>query len=223
MPEISSAQVKICGIRDATSALAANEAGATAIGFMLAPSRRQIDPSTVREILDRLPAARPRTVGVVINEPAETLRRLFADSWLDVIQLSGDEEPSILDELPVRTWKALRFPLGTDSDTARRSIDPWFDHPRPVEAVLIDASVPGRYGGTGHVADWALAAELAREYPLILAGGLTPETVAAAIDVVRPFGVDVSSGVESNGAKDPVRIRAFVAAALATFASIHVS
>ena len=213
--------VKICGLRDAPSALVAAAAGTTAIGFILAPSRRRVNPAAVREILSCLPndAGRPLAVGVVVNESAATMRRLIDETGLNLVQLAGDEEPSILNDLAVRTWKVMRFSFGSDVEAARRSMDPWFDHPRPAEAVLIDASVPGRYGGSGHVADWTLAAELARQYPVILAGGLTPENVAAAIDVVRPRGVDVSSGVETKGAKDPVRIREFVTAAAAAFAS----
>ena len=213
--------MKICGLRDTTSALAASEAGATAIGFMLAPSRRRIAPTGAREILERLPIGTglPLAVGVVVNESPVSISRLVDETGLDLIQLSGDEEPSVLDNLQIRIWKVLRFPAGTGLDGARRAIEPWFDHARPVEAILLDASVAGHYGGTGHVADWDLAAHLAREYPVILAGGLNPENVATAIDVVRPFGVDVSSGVETDGIKDPARITAFVHSALAAFGS----
>jgi phosphoribosylanthranilate isomerase len=213
--------IKICGIRDVPAALVATEAGATAIGFVLAPSRRRIDPSAVRDILDCMPSVRPQAVGVVVNETSATICRVVAESGIDVVQLAGDEEPSLLDELPFRTWKVMRFPVGSDKDTARRTIDPWLEHQRPVEAVLLDASVPGVYGGSGHAADWELAAELAREYPVILAGGLNPQNVGKAIDAVRPCGVDVSSGVESEGVKNPARIRTFVGSAQTAFASIH--
>lgn len=210
--------IKICGIRDATVAVVAMAAGADAIGFMLAPSRRRIDPAAVTAILSAMPADRPLAVGVVVNESPSAIDEIVRMSGIDIVQLSGDEAPATLAEIELPVWKALRFPAGTTFDDASRMVESWLAAPRPAQAVLIDASVPGQYGGTGHVADWDLAALLALRYPVVLAGGLTPGNVAGAIGSVRPTGVDVSSGVEVDGAKDPVRIAAFIEASRAAFA-----
>lgn len=210
--------IKICGLQDAQSVRGTVWSGASALGFMLAPSRRRIEPEAIAAILSELPAERPLTVGVVVNESPGAIDEIVRVSGVDVIQLSGDESPDLLDGIDHTVWKALRFPAGTTVEQASRIVESWLSPPRPAEAVLIDASVPGRYGGTGHTADWELVARLAESYPVILAGGLTPANVGGAIDAVRPFGVDVSSGVEVDGSKDPGLIQAFIDASLRAFA-----
>ncbi len=209
--------IKIDGFRDAPSATAAVAAGAGAIGFILAPSRRQISPESIAAILGELSAGRPPVVGVFVNESPGAIDDIVRVSGVDVIQLAGDELPSILDRLDYPIWKALRFEAGTTIDEASRIVESWLSPSRPVQAVLVDAAVPGVYGGSGHVADWDLAAGLAERYPIILAGGLTPENVADAIEAVRPMGVDVSSGVEVDGLKSPARIEAFIDESRAAF------
>jgi len=202
--------IKICGVRSVDIALAAGNAGATTIGFMLAPSKRQVTVARIREILGAMPGARPEAAAVMVNPSAGEVASAIDHAGVEIVQLSGDEDPSILDDLDTTVWKAVRFAPGTTVDDARRSIDPWLDHRRPVTNILVDAAVTGRYGGTGHRADWDLAAALAELYPLILAGGLKPGNVEDAIIAVRPLGVDVSSGVETDGAKDPPLIHDFV-------------
>ncbi len=209
--------IKIDGFRDVIAAKAAVAAGAGAIGFILAASRRQISPESIAAILAELPAVRPPVVGVFVNESPGAIDDIVGVSGVDVIQLAGDELPSILDRLDYPVWKALRFAAGTTIDEASRVVESWLSPSRPVQAVIVDAAVPGSYGGSGHVADWDLAAGLAETYPVILAGGLTPANVANAIEAVRPMGVDVSSGVEVDGAKDPARIRAFIDESRAAF------
>jgi len=127
---------------------------------------------------------------------------------LDAIQLSGDEACALVSQLPgIALLKAIRID-GAPSEAG------WLEaHHAPEVRLLVDAHVPGSYGGAGVLADWGRAAELARRRSIMLAGGLTPENVDAAIRQVRPWGVDVSSGVETNGLKDVAKIRAFVAAA----------
>lgn len=194
------------------------EAGASALGFMLADSRRKIEPHSIVNILSALPSARPSAVGVVVNESPGAIDEIVRLSGIDIVQLSGDESPEILGEIKYPVWKALRFPAGTTLEAASRIVESWLSPQRPVAAILIDAAVPGRYGGSGHKANWELATHLARKYPVILAGGLSPENVAEAIGTVRPLGVDVSSGVEVDGSKDAVRIQDFVDASREAFA-----
>jgi len=214
--------LKICGVRDARTARAAIAAGAGALGFMFAESRRQVSPADVAPILAELPVERPSAVGVVVNPTASDLRGFVDEAGVDVIQLSGDESPDLLGEVDVPVWKALRFEVGTTLDEASRTVEPWLTAVRPVAAILIDAAAPGQYGGSGHRADWDLAARLAERYPVILAGGLSPKNVAVAIAQVRPMGVDVSSGVERDGVKDAGLIQDFLAASRAAFAKVDV-
>lgn len=202
--------IKICGLRDSPTAQAAVASGAGALGFMLAESRRRIVPGSIANILSALPADRPPAVGVVVNESPARIDDIVHDSGIDIVQLSGDEPPEILEELDHTVWKALRFPPGTTLSQASRIVESWLGPRKPVAAVLIDAAVPGRYGGTGHTADWKLASLLAQTYPVILAGGLSPSNVAEAIETVRPIGVDVSTGVEVDGSKDTALIREFI-------------
>lgn len=204
--------VKICGIRDRNAADVAVRAGASTIGVMLAPSSRRISPDTAREIAS---GKEVPVVGVVVNEPEGSLHDVIARTGIDIVQLSGDEAPDLLDTIEIPVIKTIRVAAGGIVDDAKRLIDPWLDHRRPVMAILLDAHVEGQYGGTGRRTDWTIAAALAGTYPIILAGGLTAANVGEGIRQVAPYGVDVSSGVETNGNKDHSKIRAFVASARA--------
>jgi phosphoribosylanthranilate isomerase len=207
--------VKICGLREAAHACAAADAGADMLGLMLAPSRRQVQISDVvhiREALERRSSqgrGRPQLVGVFVNAAAREIRAALA-AGLDAAQLSGDEPLDCLDELEgVALIKAVRLAGGAGERD-------WIEHgPGRQVRLLVDAHVPGSYGGTGVTGDWSGAAQLAQQLPILLAGGLTPENVGAAVRNVRPWGVDVSSGVETDGSKDIAKIRAFIAAARA--------
>jgi phosphoribosylanthranilate isomerase len=208
--------VKICGLRTLEHALAAAEAGADLIGFMFAPSRRQVEPQLAAAIGRAVRAAaasggRPtRLVGVFVNEAPEHMLAIADLCGLDALQLSGDEPSSIQDQLPDRMLiKAVRL------NGAAHELAWLHSAASPRIQYLVDAHVPGSYGGAGVLANWEGAAELAREQEVLLAGGLTPDNVDAAIRRVRPWGVDVSSGVETDGSKDVAKIRAFVAAAQA--------
>jgi phosphoribosylanthranilate isomerase len=199
-------RIKICGIQDEAAAHAAAQAGADAIGLVFAPSRRQVDLAAARRIAASLPPFVTR-VGVVVNEPLERLRALVDGVRLDAVQLHGDESPRYCEAvgaLGITVIKAVRV-VGPLDVAALRAL--------PVAAVLLDAYRPGRRGGTGEPFDWRHGAAVARVMPTILSGGLTVENVAAGIATVRPYGVDVSTGVETEGRKDPGKIRAFVAAA----------
>jgi phosphoribosylanthranilate isomerase len=210
-------RVKICGIQDETAALAAAEAGADAVGLIFAPGRRQVDLAQARRIGAALPPFVTK-VGVVVNEPLERVRALIDGVRLDVVQLHGDEDAAYCRaarDLGVTVIKAVQVAGPPDVDSLRSL---------PVAAVLLDTYRPGIRGGSGETFDWSLAAPLAGAMRVILSGGLSPENVAAGVAVVRPYGVDVSSGVEIDGRKDPAKIRAFVAAARAAdtrFSEVH--
>ena len=199
-------RVKICGIRDIATASVAADAGATAIGLIFAPeSRRRVSLADAAQICRSLPPFIAR-VGVVVNEPLDGLRALIDQVGLDTVQLHGDEEPEFCDRvraLGVKVIKALSVSGPVDLDQARAY---------PVSAVLLDTYRTGQRGGTGEPFDWAYARPVAAALPVILSGGLSPQNVAAGIESVRPYGVDVSSGVETDGVKDPKKIRAFVVA-----------
>ena len=203
--------VKICGMRTIEHALAAAEAGADMLGLVFAPSRRQISPDQAISIVKALRATpgtrRPQLVGLFVNEAPQRMLEIARQCHLDTIQLSGDEGTDLAGELlGYRLLKAVRL-------DGRPGEQGWLaDGQAPAAQLLIDAHVPGAYGGTGMLADWGRAAELARRRPIMLAGGLAPENVGAAIRQVQPWAVDVSTGVETDGVKDSAKIRAFVAA-----------
>ena len=195
--------VKVCGLTCVEDARAAQEMGADCLGFVLhADSPRGIDPARMWRILDRLPGS-VRAVAVVVNETRRYVERLMADGPLRAVQLHGEERGEDLQDLPVALWRAVRFEM--DGRISPAPAD-W-----SVERWVVDAAVPGARGGTGKTADWAAAAEWARRACVMLAGGLTPENVGAAIRAVAPAGVDVASGVEREpGRKDYPRMRAFI-------------
>lgn len=215
--------VKICGIRDVDAAAIASRAGANLLGFMLVDnSRRKVDPELIRDVRQHLAIVEKRAtlVGVTVNETLQTLAQIVKRGQVDVIQLSGDEDPGLLDDIDVPVIKTLHLTNEMRVDDLRRRADAWLDHRRPVWALLIDAKVGGRYGGTGTLVDWSVAASLSEQVPLILAGGLTPGNVVEGIATVLPKGVDVSSGVEIDGAKDHTLIETFVTRARQAFSAL---
>lgn len=210
--------VKICGIQDVIHARVAALARADMLGFMLAPSRRRTSAQTIRKIRHTLRAEGHELllVGVFVNSSPDEINEAVAVAGLDVAQLSGDEPPEVIDQVTVPVIKAVRPAAHAPETELLRSADLWFDRARPVRAFLVDAHVPGSYGGSGTLADWTAAALLARRYPVLLAGGLNLDNVTEAIASVRPLGVDVSSGVEVGGVKHSALIEAFVVAARAS-------
>ncbi|MHB1415394.1 MAG: phosphoribosylanthranilate isomerase [Chloroflexota bacterium] len=201
-------QVKICGLMDEKSAIAAAAAEADMLGFVFAPSRRRVPPALAREAIlavrVALPQARrPRMVGVFVDECPLLVDTIAAYCGLDYVQLSGHEDPAYVQRL--QTPAIVARPA--TASLAATQVAPF----RQAGAlILLDAMSAAARGGTGKKCDWAAAAVAARTGPILLAGGLTPENVAEAIRTVRPSGVDVSSGVETEGRKDPVKIAAFV-------------
>ncbi|HEX7316738.1 MAG TPA: phosphoribosylanthranilate isomerase [Pyrinomonadaceae bacterium] len=198
-------RVKVCGITNLADALAALEAGADMLGFnFYARSPRRVAPAVARKIIESLPDG-VACVGVFVNEPAPAdVERIAREAGLDAVQLHGDETPEYCQSLRgLTTIKALRVGADYHIDTAAAY---------GTDAVLLDAYVASARGGTGHTFDWTLATLTRERVPrLFLAGGLTPDNVATAVAAVRPYAVDVCSGVETApGRKSPELMRRFV-------------
>jgi len=197
-------KIKICGIKTLKDALAAIAAGADYLGFNFYPkSVRFIEKSACAEITSVLKQEHPqiKLVGVFVNSSVEEIKDILQTCHLDLAQLHGDETPEMFAQLSPSVFRAFR---GIPESNAGYERD-------EAPLMLIDAAVKGVYGGSGVTADWAAATELAKKYPLLLAGGLTPENVADAVRQVRPWGVDVASGVESApGEKDAGKMVLFV-------------
>jgi phosphoribosylanthranilate isomerase len=209
--------VKICGLREPEHAAAAAAVGADLLGFVFAPARRRVSPDQARRCLDAARAAagasRFLAVGVFVDAPVAEVNGVAEAAGLDLVQLHGDESPATLQGLNRPALKAVRPLLGSDPVAVSRVLDDFGGGPTAPLAFLLDGHSPTAAGGAGVRADWRLARRLVRRHPVLLAGGLDPENVGAAIAAVRPLGVDVSSGVETAGVKDVARIVAFVAAA----------
>ncbi len=233
--------IKICGITNIEDACIAAEAGADMLGFIFyPPSARYVSPETVRGIVRSLKSQvsslesegqnlglktldlKLSFVGVFVNTPADEICEIMDFCGLDFAQLHGDESPEMVASFGGRAFKAIS---PTSPAEAEKLVSRFLPIPEDASRltphasrlthhspfVLIDAFHPTERGGTGTTADWKMAAQLARRYPILLAGGLTPANVAEAIATVRPLGVDVSSGVESSkGKKDPAKVRAFI-------------
>jgi phosphoribosylanthranilate isomerase len=205
-------KIKICGLKRLEDALVALDSGADMLGFnFYPPSPRYIKPVDCSHLVEKL---RKRSfqavlVGVFVNTPAPEIVVTLEECGLDIAQLCGDESPEESILLGERAFKALRLVNSVTLEEYLRH------YPRRIAppAWLVDAPCPGEYGGTGKSADWNLAYHLARQAPILLAGGLNPNNVAVAIRQVQPWGVDVASGVESApGRKDQKKICAFIKA-----------
>jgi len=214
-------RVKICGITNLDDALAAAKAGTDYLGFIFwPPSKRAVDTETAGAIALHLRQRerRPLLVGVFVDEEAAAMAAVLDECGLDLAQLSGDEPPALVGDpsspLYGRSFKALQ-PASLSEAQAEAE---WYAAPERAAghpSLLLDAHHPTRPGGTGRTTDWEMAARLAAQLPgLMLAGGLTPENVGEAVRRVRPFAVDVASGVEQGpGKKDHQKVRAFIARA----------
>ncbi len=208
--------VKVCGVRTPEDACVAADAGADLIGVVFAPSSRRVTIEMAVSIADGVRSRRaqaPALVGVFVNEPVDRIAEICERLDLAAVQCHGDETPEVIAAVGRPVVKALRLSSAANLDDARRAAERYLAAAVPAIALLVDSHVPGHYGGTGTRGNWDITARLAEEYPVILAGGLCPETVMAAIETVLPLGVDVSSGVETGGIKDHDKIRSFVGAA----------
>ncbi len=196
--------VKICGISNLETALIACESGADAVGFVFAQSQRQVSPAQVKKVVAQLPE-HVLAVGVFVNEQTNVVDRISSYCGLDIIQLHGAETPQYCRHFHQPLIKSLRVTpdgniLGNENLAEY-----------PVWAFLLDTFVPGHgSGGTGHPFDWAAFKPHKFPKPFLLAGGLNVDNVVTAIQEIQPCGVDVSSGVEARGQKDPDKLRKFI-------------
>jgi phosphoribosylanthranilate isomerase len=205
--------IKICGIKDEAHALAVAEAGADFIGLVFASSPRQVTPAQAEKIVSALKKTKTTTevVGVFVNTPASKVNKIANLCHLDWVQLSGDEPWGYCRDLTTPVIKVIRvsrhhkpeqvcadLTYGTKIIKTRKHL------------FLLDANVREKYGGTGRTFDWNLAKPIAEQFTVIVAGGLTPKNVSEAIMITSPWGVDVSSGVETRGIKDMAKIKKFI-------------
>jgi len=238
-------RVKICGVRDATTAVEATKAGADLIGMVFAESKRKVTPQECHDIVtalhelrrlkepaqfegpqpgdvsarswfgvwsdaidDALFRCRPLIVGVFADMPAKDVNEIAEAAKLDLVQLSGGESDRYCREIERPVLRVIHVRTGMTADDVFAAAVPGVS-----AAVLLDTASEVARGGTGESFDRDLAAEVAARLPILLAGGLTPDNVAAAIEQVQPWAVDVSSGVETNGRKDLAKVGAFIRAA----------
>lgn len=221
--------VKICGVTDPKHARAAAAFGADFVGMVFAPSRRQVTIGQAKRIAAALrkergclrPGAlapeveeaarrrRPLLVGVFADQDADTINAIAEECGLDIVQLSGSESWEMCGMIRRPVFKCMKVKPGDSASGVMAGIGKG-------GIVLLDPYVAGTYGGTGQTLDWGVAAEVARRTATVLAGGLTPENVGEAVRKVRPWAVDVSSGVETDGVKDVEKMREFIAAAKET-------
>jgi phosphoribosylanthranilate isomerase len=196
-------RINICGITRESDAHYAASLGVDAVGFVLAESPRRIEPPTVQKICLSLPPF-VTTVGVFVDMDLDALREIAGLCRLNWVQLHGNESPDYCKALGLKVLKAIRV-------KDMQSIETMAMYRDCVKGFVLDAYVKGQQGGTGKSFDWSLANEAKKYGPIILSGGLTPEHVREAIRMVEPYGVDVSSGVESApGIKDRDKMRRFV-------------
>lgn len=197
-------RVKICGITNLPDALFAVRFGADAVGFVFAKSPRQVDLSKAERICKRLPPFVSKA-GIFVNEAPERVMEIAFGLHLDILQFHGDETPEYLKTFrPIKTVKAFRI----QNEKSLKKIGEYVT----TDAVLLDSFSPRKAGGTGRSFDWNLAQEAKKhKKPLILSGGLNPQNVAEAVRIVKPYAVDVSSGVELYpGKKDLKKMKAFI-------------
>ena len=198
-------KVKICGITNLEDASIAVELGANALGFIFAPSPRQITPQKARAIIRAIPPF-VKTVGVFVNEAPATIKEVMQHCGLDLVQLHGNESPGLCEELMPCTIKALRIKDESSLQTSQ-------PYQGKVRALLLDTYSKEKAGGTGKTFDWNLAIKIKEMgIPIILSGGIGPSNIDLAIHTVRPYAVDVNSAVEKYpGKKSHILIKALMA------------
>jgi len=194
--------IKICGTTNANDALLASSLGADAIGFVFAESKRQVNADTVAAIVPQIPA-QTLTIGVFRNETAKRISEIVKATGIQGVQLHGSEGPEVAEAL--RTIVPFLVQVFTADDPRLERLDDY-----PIDAVLLDSPTPG----SGQTFDWSKVTDLQQQRRVILAGGLNSANVAEAVERLRPWGVDVVSGVEASaGQKDPAALATFITVA----------
>jgi phosphoribosylanthranilate isomerase len=205
--------VKICGISDMESAIAASQAGTDYLGMVFAPSRRQVSPEKALKITEAFHQleSRPKIVGVFVNTPAVEINQIADYCGLDWVQLSGNETWEYCKKIEKPFIKV--FHIAPDTRQAEISTEIWKGYsliPPNQLICLLDSADTNVYGGTGTIFNWQTAKEVSEKFSVMIAGGLTPDNVGQLIKMTNPWAVDVSSGVETDGKKDISKMKAFI-------------
>jgi phosphoribosylanthranilate isomerase len=204
--------VKICGLSEVEHIMAASEAGVDFVGMVLAPSRRQVSPEKALKLVEVVHSLKnhPAVVGVFVNSLSQEVNHIAEYCQLDWIQLSGDEDWRYCQQIERPLIKVFHVTEGQKAEDIIAEIEKGYDVLPKGFFCLLDSRTGDTYGGTGQVFDWQIAKEVSARFPVIVAGGLTPQNVRSLVREYQPWGVDVSSGVETNGKKDPVKIKDFI-------------
>jgi phosphoribosylanthranilate isomerase len=206
-------KIKICGITETQDAIAAAEAGADYLGLVFAQSSRQVNPQRAATIVHEVKkiVENPQMVGVFVNLPADDINFIAESCRLDWVQLSGDESWEFCRQIKKPVIKTVHIYSNSTAVQILEEIRKGYTFlPPEYLKILLDTRIKGAYGGTGIPFDWKLAKEVNLKYPVLVAGGLDINNVVQMIGEVKPWGVDVSSGVESKGKKDVEKIRQFI-------------
>ena len=208
-------KIKICGLSETQHALVAAEAGADFIGLVFAPSPRRVSAKKALQIVKAIHSLRPRTdiVGIFVNLTSVEVNRIADYCHLDWVQLSGDETWHYCQQIERPIIKTVHVSKTKTPEKIVSEIAMGYRTlPRQDFVCLLDSKVGDIYGGTGQTFDWQLAKEVSARFPLLIAGGLTPDNVGRLVKEVWPWGVDASTGIETNGRKDAAKITAFIEA-----------
>jgi phosphoribosylanthranilate isomerase len=211
-------RIKICGITDEETAREAAVAGADFLGLVFASSRRHVSLEQGKRLARVIHAVKagPSVVGVFVNTPAKEVNRIASLCQLDWVQLSGDEDLEYCRVIEKPLINVIHVRPDMKAEEVIKEIDMWYRHYSSDRLIfLLDAHCVDAYGGSGQTFNRDIACKVSKEFPVIVAGGLTPENVGELVHDCQPWGVDVSSGVESHGRKDILKIRVFIANARA--------
>ena len=218
-------RIKICGLSEIQHVLAAAEAGADFIGLVFAPSRRQVSAKKALQLIEAVCnlKLRPAVVGVFVNSAADEVNRISDYCHLDRVQLSGDETWHYCRQIERPIIKVVHVSNTMTPDEIISEIAIGLQLlPKQNLICLLDSKVEDTYGGIGRAFDWQLARKVSAKFPVLIAGGLTPTNVSRLVKETQPWGVDVSSGVETNGQKDTAKIIAFIKSVRRVKTSAHI-